>query len=249
YATRMWAPLFCSLMRRFARSGMSKCRYRTLMAGGNYSLVGLTTIGPVVAPPRHLVVARGPVDRERRLDAVAQSQERVGHRAPPVELLDLVPQLAEDSPGAVEPPLRAQEPHVVPHGVADDHPVLRDQRGIHRLVLRLPLAHAGEGAGAHALGLPRRGLPPPPAPQEPLEQRGRRQPVGAVDAGARDLAGGAQVPERRPSVAIDRDAAAGVVRGGDDGDGPRGQVETELEAALHEPGEPLPDPAVVLVGD
>jgi hypothetical protein len=70
-----------------------------------------------------------------------------------------------------------------------------------------------------------------------------------VDARAGHLSDGAQVAEAGAAVAVDRDAAARVVGGGDDGDGPGRQVEAEVEAAGDELGEPAADPRGGLVGN
>ena len=70
-----------------------------------------------------------------------------------------------------------------------------------------------------------------------------------MHARAGDLADRAEVAEGRAAVAVDGDAAAGVVRGRDDGDRAGGQVEAELEAAPVEPREALADPRGALVGD
>ena len=53
---------------------------------------------------------------------------------------------------------------------------------------------------------------------QPLEQGVRRQPVGAVDAGARDLAARVQTRDARTTVQVGADPAAGVVGGGGDRD-------------------------------
>ena len=73
-----------------------------------------------------------------------------------------------------------------------------------------PRAEAGRPRAGR--GLDHR-LPGPAAEDEPLEQRVAGQAVGAVDAGAGDLAGGEQPGHRRPAVEVGLDAAHHVVRG------------------------------------
>src|SRR5438874_207672 len=100
------------------------------------------------------------MDGERRLDSVAQPDELVGHRSAAIEVLDLVAQLPENPAGAVEALLRAQETDVVPHRVAHDEPVLRDQGGIDRLELRLPRADLDPAAERLGADRADRGAPP-----------------------------------------------------------------------------------------
>src|SRR5512144_2217010 len=97
-----------------------------------------TSILPVMSASRDAVLRGGPVYGDGGLDAVAEAEQFVGHGAAPVEVLDLDLELREDPPGSVEALLRAEQPHVVPHRVADDHPVLGDERRVHGLVLRVP---------------------------------------------------------------------------------------------------------------
>ena len=65
------------------------------------------------------------------------------------------------------------------------------------------------------------------------------QPVGAVDAGAGDLAGGPQAGERRGAVEVGDDAAAVVVGGGRDGQAVRGGIEPGAAQVGGDGGEAL----------
>ena len=62
---------------------------------------------------------------------------------------------------------------------------------------------------------------------ERLEQRVRRQPVGAVQAGHRDLAGGVEAADVGGAVGVGDRAAAAVVRRRHDRDRLLGDVDAE----------------------
>ena len=64
-----------------------------------------------------------------------------------------------------------------------------------------------------------------------LEQRVRREPVGAVHPGARALAAGVEAVDRRPAEQVGLDPAGGVVLGRRDRQQLGGRVEPELAAA------------------
>ena len=66
------------------------------------------------------------------------------------------------------------------------------------------------------------------AEHQPFEQRVAGEPIRAVHARARDLAGGEQPGHRRAAVEIGLDAAHHVVRGRPD----RNQIAREIEARL-----------------
>src|SRR6185436_6391487 len=129
----------------------------------------------VVAAPRDAVVRGRPVDRHRRLDSVAEPDERVGHRASAVEVLDLLAKLSQDPTGPIETALRAEKTYVVPHGVANHHPVLCDQGRIHGLVLGLPGTDFRSRTGSQSERLACGRAPGAPAPEQTLEERRRRQ--------------------------------------------------------------------------
>ena len=157
----------------------------------------LPPVLPVVHPLRDAVVRGGPVDGERGLDAVSQAEQLVGHGAAPVEVLDLDAGALRGCArrGRAASPSAAAPRSSTSCGGRPSSPA----RSAPDRPARSPAARAGnrQRARRERLGLGRRGAAGPPAPEEPLEQRRRGEAVGAVDAGAGDLARRAQVPERR----------------------------------------------------
>ena len=148
-----------------------------------------------------------------------------------VEVLDLDLELGEDPAGAVQALLRPQQADVVPHGVADDHPVLRDQRRIDGLVLGLPRPDVRQLRAVASVG-PR--APPPCRPAIPragpraAKSRRAGWPRGRPcrtprprRAGARAWSGRCRPRPRRRTSSAPRGRPERARR----------QVEAELEAA------------------
>ncbi len=75
------------------------------------------------------------------------------------------------------------------------------------------------------------------APDQALEQRGARQPVGAVQAGAGHLAHRVEPLDGAAAVLVHPHAAAGIVRGRHHRQQVARDVEAVLEAAARHPGE------------
>ena len=82
-----------------------------------------------------------------------------------------------------------------------------------------------------------------------LEEAVAREAVRAVQAGAGDFADGVEAGQAGGAVFIGLDAAALVVRGGDDGDGLACDVEAEAQAGLVDIREALADEFGGLVRD
>ena len=195
-----------------------------------------------MATPALAVVVGGLGDQECRLHRVAQPDQPVRQPAGPVEVVYLLLQVTEVPEGAREPPLGADQPHVVPHRVLDGPQIAPDEG-------RVRFLHSGLLPGRHLLrgddgehaprgDVPRRAL----APDQPLQQRRGGQPVGPVHSGTGHLSHGVEIPDRRPAPLVGPDPAAEVVGRGDDRDGLGGDVQSQRPAPFVDGGEALPNP-------
>ena len=127
-------------------------------------------------------------------------------------------------------------------GVPDDAGVAGGRGGDRRPgggVDRGTGARLDRRAAAGQLGRQERGTPP--RGHEPLGDRVRRQPVGAVHPGAGHLADGEQALDRGAPVEVGQHAAARVVRRGGDRHRLARQVEAGGAAGADDPGEPAGD--------
>ena len=136
-------------------------------------------------------------------------------------------------------PVGAHDADVVPHEAAQLVPVVGDDdrlvagRGLRRGPSRARRA-AAQSSGC--CGERARGAV---AEHQPLEQRVGGEAVGAVQAGAGDLADRPQAGQAGAAVAIDHHAAAHVVRRGHHRDGLAGEVDAERLGARVDVGEAL----------
>ena len=138
---------------------------------------------------------------------------------------------------------RAHDADVVPHEAAELVPVLRDDDGLvarHRVADVPVRAPPATGLRPVDRGERQRGAV---REDHALEQRVRREPVRAVQARVRALADRPEAGDRRAPVEVGRDAAADVVRGGDDGDRLRRDVDAVAQALGVDVGKVLLDEA------
>ena len=171
---------------------------------------------PIEGAPRHQPGHGDGVGQATRLDVVGwRRRPPRGHAASHRASSPHRPGRATRGPGrpaATSVPAPRRSPTASPGGRAASRraaPVVVEGRGTSRL------GHRRGRAGAE---------------DEALEQRVAGQPVGAVDAGARHLAGGGQARHRAPSPQVGGDAAHGVVRRGRHRNPVAGQVEAALAA-------------------
>ena len=142
----------------------------------------------------------------------------------------------------MQPVFAAHQANIMPHQVADGLHVALHQRGVG--VVNQPSIIPG---GHFALVRQRRValladiLRSAVPPQQSFEQRSARQPIGAVQAGAGHLANSVQTRQCRPPPQIHQHTAAKIMRRGDDGDRPFGDVNIHLQAAGVNLGKALAD--------
>jgi len=230
-----------SISRRgtFFRSDPRLLQYRRM---DPFGAARFGMIDVVMQAARLTPAHRGSHDQFRDLCQVAQL-DRVGvEQVVPVVAVDLVLDHLDAPKRALESPVAAHDADVVPHQAANLVPALRDH---HALLAAdrapgIPLGKLGRRAASRRDDFARRGKPAP-AHHGGLEQRVRREPVGAVQPGHRDLAGCVQARNRAASVEIGLHAAAHIVRRGHHRDWSFGQVISKAQASLEDSREPPPD--------
>ena len=132
------------------------------------------------------------------LDQISQFQKLAGDAEVPVELLNLALEIPKSGSSALESLVRADDGNVVQHESADLIPVMIDDHQFIEVLRITPFPHwnlvslsrrfaereLGQDHGNGTLG-----------DDEALEQGIARKTVGAMQAGAPDLAHGRQTPD------------------------------------------------------
>lgn len=166
----------------------------------------------------------------------------------PVVFLDFLLEVGEAFLGAEEAFGGADDSDVVPHATADFVPVVGYDDQFVRVggVAGLPWGDVevdgwqvgAEGVLGGAVGA-----------DEGFEEGVAGEAIGAVEAGAGDLADGVEAGQLGDAVDGGDHAAALVVGGGHDGDGFLGDVDAVAEAGFVDVGEALDDEGGGFVGD
>ncbi len=190
------------------------------------------------------VVLQGrPGDDLCRPDAVAKVDQHGYELGLAVKIVNPVLEVIDVRPGTLQPPESADDADIVPHCRLYGYPVLVHQGGvdIFDALGELPRRYVRFLVGSVAVKVPGNVLRGADTPHQPLQERRRGKPVGAMKARCRDLPRRVQVFEGRFPPGIGLYAAATVMRRGDDGDRYLLYVDVEGEAPLVDHGKTFLD--------
>ncbi len=172
---------------------------------------------------------------------IAQLQQVIADRKVAVILNDLVAEQINAAPGALQAFIGANDTHIIPHEAAQLLPVVGHH---HRLVGLL------DPAGVPGWHIRRRWHPGQSrldirrrlgGEDQAFQKRVAGHAVGAVKPRIGDLSDGVEAGQIRAGHLVRDDATAGVMGGGNHGDGLAGDVDPQLPAASMDGGEVLHD--------